>query len=116
LIGRAVAIATACTGTFVPFFDASETQLHFDFLQGLTASVMTWCASWMVHHLALWPLYSPESIDYHMISNSGAMLATSLARYLMTYILAGIHQFAFFDPVDNSPAKVAICAPPELAI
>jgi hypothetical protein len=91
-------------------------QLHFDFLQGLTASVVTWCASWMVHLLALWSLYSQESIDCRMISNSGAMLATLLARYLITYLSAGIYQFAFFGPVDNSPAKVAIRAPPELAI
>jgi hypothetical protein len=98
------------------FLQIPFTQLHFDFLQGLTASVMTWCASWMVHLLALWSLYSPVIIDCCMISNSGAMLATLLARYLITYLLAGIHQFVFFDPVDNSPTKVAIRAPPELAI
>jgi hypothetical protein len=51
-----------------------------------------------------------------MISNSGAMLAMLLAQYLMTYLLDGIHQFAFFDPVDNSTATVAIRAPPALAI
>ncbi len=60
--------------------------------------------------------YSPESINCRMISNSGAMLATSLARYLMTYLSDGIHHLAFFDPVDNSPATVAIRAPPVLAI
>jgi hypothetical protein len=69
-----------------------------------------------VHLVALLSLYSPESINCRMISNSGAMLATSSARYLMTYLLDGIHQFAFFDPVDNSPATGAIRAPPELAI
>jgi hypothetical protein len=98
------------------FMQIPFAQLHFDFLQGLTASAMTWCTSWMVHLLALLSLYSPESINCRMISNSGAMLATLLARYLMTYILAGIHHLAFFDPVDNSPAKVAIRAPPVLAI
>jgi hypothetical protein len=91
-------------------------QLHFDFLQGLMAAVMTWCASWMVHLFAVWSLYSPEITDCHMISNSGAMLATLLARYLITYLSAGIHQIVFFDPVDNSPATVAIRAPPVLAI
>jgi hypothetical protein len=80
------------------------------------ASVMTWCASWVVHLAALLSLYSPESIDCCMISNSGEMLAILLARYLMTYLLDGIHQLAFFDLVDNSPATVAIRAPPVLAI
>jgi hypothetical protein len=56
-------------------------QLHFDFLHGLMASVMTWCASWMVHLDALLLLYSPESIDCCMISNSGEMLAMLLAQY-----------------------------------
>jgi hypothetical protein len=54
-------------------------QLHFDFLHKLVASVMTWCASWMVHLVALLSLYSPESIDYCMISNSREMLAMLLA-------------------------------------
>jgi hypothetical protein len=91
-------------------------QSHFDFLYGLLASVITWCASWMVHLAALLSLYSPESIDCHMISNSGEMLAILLAQYLMTYLLDGIHQLPFFDPVDNSPATVAIHAPPVFAI
>ncbi len=51
-----------------------------------------------------------------MNSNSGAMLAMSLAQYLMTYLLDGIHQLAVFDPVDNSQATVAIHAPPVLVI
>jgi hypothetical protein len=91
-------------------------QLHFDFLHGLMASVMTWCISWMVHLAVLLSLYSPESIDCCMISNSGEKLVILLARYLMTYLLDGIHQLAVFDPVDNSPGTVAIRAPPVLAI
>jgi hypothetical protein len=91
-------------------------QLHFDFLHGLMASVMSWCASWMVHLVALLMLYSPKSIDCRMISNSGEMLAMLLAQYLMTYLLDGIQHLAFFDPVDNSLATVAIRAPPVLAI
>jgi hypothetical protein len=80
------------------------------------ASVMTWCASWMVHLAVLLLLYSPESIDYPMISNSEEKLAILLVQYLMTYLLDEIHQSAFFDPVDNSPATAAIRAPPVLAI
>jgi hypothetical protein len=80
------------------------------------ASVMTWFASWMVHLFLFLSLYSPESIDCRMISDSGAMLAMSLAQYLMAYLLDGIHQLAFFDPADNSLATVAIRAPPVLAI
>ncbi len=99
-----------------PFMQSLFAHVHVDFRHGLTASVMTWCTSWMVHLLALLSLYSPESINCHMISNSGAMMATSLAGYWKTYLLDGIHQFAFFDPVDNSPGTVAIHAPPELAI
>jgi hypothetical protein len=99
-----------------PNLQTPSAQLHFDFLHGLMASVMTWCASWMVHLVALLSLYSPESIDCLMISNSGGMLAMSLAQYLMAYLLDGIHQLTFFDPVDNSPATVAIYAPPVLAI
>ena len=99
-----------------PFVQTPCAQLHFDFMHGLMASVMTWCATWMVHLLAVLSLYSPESINCRMISNSGAMLATLLARYLMTYLSDGIYHLAFFVPVDNSPATVATCAPPVLAI
>jgi hypothetical protein len=53
-------------------------QLHFDFLHGLMASVMTWCTSWMVHLVAFLSLYSPESIDWRMFSNSEEILAMSL--------------------------------------
>jgi hypothetical protein len=77
---------------------------------------MTWCASWMVHLAALLLLYSPESINCRMIFNSGEMLAILLAQYLMIYLWDGIHQLAFFDPVDKSPATVATHAPPVLAI
>jgi hypothetical protein len=70
----------------------------------------------MVHLAELLLLYSPESIDCRMISKSGEMLAIPFAQYLMTYLLDGIHQLAFFNPVDNSPATVAIYASPVLAI
>jgi hypothetical protein len=65
----------------------------------------------MVHLAALLSLYSPECIDFHMISNLGAMLAILLVQYLITYLLDGVHQLSFFDPEDNSPVIVAIHAP-----
>ena len=90
---------------------------HLDFLHGLMAWVICWCASWIEHFGALsLLLYVPASIASRICFNGAVMFASSLVPYLKAYDVSArchcVHRCRRLSLLLSSTCPLVLCHSP----